>query len=375
MQHVVEEGVLFTPGTKERTKQFVKKEFEKRQNFVKSGRQFLDTFRTFIVDSVKDKSLTKEEGGAYFKEMLHVILFYGQINRPIINPEEILTEGEFVILSERFQGVFQKCKTHLPTRPPYTVLLDAIVAIRKTRDAKDILRCLLDLTNKMDVTNHMGEKCGNNLVSTVISCCYFRKSADNYFGASVSCAAWQHRQIMIDILCCKTWHKDIGWAVCVGNKYNLTAFIFPSGVHSMAFNIYSSAKAIIQERKIKLAEERLGDCLGTRSCEIAGALRENGKLVPKEPCNKCFRMFPDINFDPNPKEHNKANWEYGNCAECESLSQLLNSDDQIVRNLDRTTFPQSPEQLRNEKYDRLNQNLRKFEFRFEDTISYYNNQE
>ncbi|XP_078081760.1 uncharacterized protein LOC144501696 [Mustelus asterias] len=352
---------------------FVQANAAQVQNFVKSENQFFCKFLQFIVNSVQEGRLTKDRGRAYIKEMLHVILFYGQINLPIIKPEEILAQG-FQKFHEKYPDVFQDCKTHLPTRPPYTVLLDAIVEIKGTRNAEDVLRCLLDLTDKMDVTNDKGKQCGNFLVSTVISCCNFNDVAADYFGASVTCMGWMQRKVMINILCCKTWHKDIGWAVCVGNTYNEKAFTFPTGVCSMAFNIYSSAKATEQTKRIEHARARLQHFQMTRSCKIAENLQPFGTLVPREPCKKCFIMFPDICFDPASHNHVDGDWEYGNCAECESLSQLLHSDGEIVQGLMRETFTNSPEMLLNEKYNQLKQNLEKFKFQFGGSMLYYNSQ-
>ncbi|XP_078427232.1 uncharacterized protein LOC144699820 [Cetorhinus maximus] len=355
---------------------FLQRNSTQVQIFVKSGNKFLWTARSFISSSVQEGKLTQDKGSAYFKEILHVILFCGQINNPIITPEEILTEEEIRQLSKKYRDVFQKCATHLPTHPPYTVLLDVVSSISSSRKAEEVLGCLLGLTNEMDVTNDEGGKCENIFVSTVISCCYLDSSANtNYFGASVSCRGRKQKQIMIDILCCHTWHKDISWAVCVGNTYNKKAFGFPVGVRSMAFNIYSPAKATIQKEKIKSVWDRLQHCLMTRSYEISKALEQYGTLVPKAPCMKCFTMFPDIYFDPHSQDHCNGQWEYGNCAECESLSQLLYSNQQIVKLLDRETFQLTPKMLLKVKCDRLECNLRELGFRLLNKILYYNDQE
>ncbi|XP_041073211.1 uncharacterized protein LOC121293863 [Carcharodon carcharias] len=369
----MDERAEYSRARRKRMGDFVRRNSTQVQIFVKSGNKFLSTVRSFISWSVQKGKLTQDKGRTYFKEILHVILFYGQINNPIITPEEILTEKEIEQLSGKYRDVFRKYATHLPTRPPYTVLLDAIVEITETRNAEKVLTCLLNLTNEMDVTNDEGRKCENIFVSTVISCCYLDDSSanTNYFGASVSCRGLKQRQIMIDILCCHTWHKDIGWAVCVGKTYNKNAFGFPAGLCSMAFNIYSSAKATIQEEIIKSAWNRLQRSLMTRSYEISKALEQYGTLVPREPCMKCFTMFPDIYFDPHSQHHGQGQWEYGNCAECESLSQLLYSNQQVVEQLDRKTFQLTSEMLLKVKCDRLECNLRELGFRLLNEILYY----
>ncbi|XP_067914397.1 uncharacterized protein [Heterodontus francisci] len=233
----------------------------------------------------------------------------------------------------------------------------------------------------MVVTDANGNKCGNVFVSTVISYSYFydvaarRQTTDNYFGASVSCKGKKQREIMIDILCCQTWHKDISWAVCIGNTYNRKAFSFPPEVHSMAFNIYTPAQGSGPVNQHNSAPGGLEGGPIDRSLEICTTRRQYGILVPRAPCERCLKMFPDIIYYPNPQAHNDAKWEYGNCAECESLSQLLYANKQIFTGLIRENFPLGFGELINQKQKRLVKNLRSLEFTLANRISFYNSLE
>ncbi|XP_020392952.2 uncharacterized protein LOC109939077 [Rhincodon typus] len=254
------------------------------QVFIRSGHQFLDKVRTFLASAVREGSLQQERARAHFKEILHIILFYGQINRPKIQPQEILQESQNEF-SARYPDVFERCRTHLPTRPPFTVLLDAVVeVVRETRE-ENVLKCLLRQINEMDVTNANNTPCGNIFVSTVINFCYFydtaaKKRTPNYFGASVSCKGRIQREIMIDTLCCRTWHNAISWAVCVGNEYNEHAFEFPPNVVSMAFNIYTPGQSTQGNQRIDRILARFGNRPVPRVLQIVTEVREFGCLVP-----------------------------------------------------------------------------------------------
>ncbi|XP_043541781.1 uncharacterized protein LOC122547214 isoform X3 [Chiloscyllium plagiosum] len=122
------------------------------QIFIKSGHQFLDKVRSFLATAVRENKIQQERARDYFREILHIILFYGQINLPKVEPEEILQESNRQ-LSARYPDIFEMCRTHIPKRPPFTVLLDAIVDIVRTRHEDDVLQCLLLEINDMEVPN------------------------------------------------------------------------------------------------------------------------------------------------------------------------------------------------------------------------------
>ncbi|XP_067860162.1 uncharacterized protein [Heptranchias perlo] len=362
----------------------VKREVPQVQNFIKSGNQFLKMVRSFIANSVRERKLLQDKGKAYFKEILHTILFYGNINRPRIEPEEIFDQREFQLLFSKYPDVFRKYNTHLPTRPPYTVLLDVVVEIMgRNVEKRRVLNCLLDLTKQMVVefTDAKSSKCGNVFVSTVISYSYFRdvdvtnEKTDNYFGASLSCKGRQQRQIMIDILCCQTWHKDISLAVCIGNMNNTHAFLFPPKVHSRAFNIKPSAPSATPDNQHDLAVVGSASVQMPNSLEMSRTPRQLASLVPRAPSKRCLDMFPNIQHDPRPVVQQNPYWEYGNQAECESLNQLLCANQQIVLRLEFLISTTDKNQLQSEligsKLTRLQGNLASLEFNMEHGLLFY----
>ncbi|XP_072415179.1 uncharacterized protein [Chiloscyllium punctatum] len=328
--------------------EFMENDSQCFQIFIKSANQFVHKAMDILVSAANRGDLEQRRAIAYMKEILHIILFYGQINCPKVDPEDIL-QGNTDLLLRYFPDAFEKCCTHLPTRPPFTVLLDAIVDIVGRREEQNVFQCLLLQINEMEVPNAGNGLCKNIFVSAVVNFCYFNDEAtglrnENYFGASVTCAGSIQRKIMIDILCYQTWQRDISWAVCIGNRYNRNAFTFPCQVYSMAFNIYTRGE-------------------GTR-----------GLIARRAPCQKCFTMFPDIEFQLRPSEDERIFWEYGNCAEYESLSQLLYSYPEIALTLHRYRFGIEHTEFLTARYERLEYNLQQLQFEYGPQISFYDSQ-
>uniref|UniRef100_UPI00398EEB3A uncharacterized protein n=1 Tax=Pristiophorus japonicus TaxID=55135 RepID=UPI00398EEB3A len=372
----------------------VKHEDLQLQNFIKSGNQFLKKVRSFFANSVREGKLPQVKAKAYFKEILHTILFFGSINLPVIEPESFFERAEFEQLSTKYPDVFQKHNTHLPTRPPYTVLLDAVVEITGARNVDGVLKCLLGLSEQVvvELTHAKSSKCGNVFVSTVISYCYFlnlyitNEKTDNYFGASVSCKGRQHKEIMIDILCCQTWHKDICLAVCIGNWYKNQALWFPAEVQSMAYNITFNGESSPDPGTAPDNQHDLtvGGSAGAQkpnSSENITSLSQRASLILRGPCERCLEMFPNISYHPSPEYHEHPYWEHGNCAECESLSQLLYANQQIATRLmfyvqrtlllSPTEQIQLPDGLVHRKLRRLGDNLTSLGFNVGEHFSFY----
>uniref|UniRef100_UPI00398EE8E2 uncharacterized protein n=1 Tax=Pristiophorus japonicus TaxID=55135 RepID=UPI00398EE8E2 len=352
---------------------FVRKDVQQLQNFIKSGNQFLKKVRSFFANSVREGKLRQDKAKAYFKEILHTILFQGSINLPVIEPESFFERAEFEQLSTKYPDVFQKHNTHLPTRPPYTVLLDVVVEVTKTRHIDDVLKCLLDLTEQMVVEFTESSKCGNVFMSTVISYCYFwdvdvrRRTTENYFGASVSCKGRKQKEIMIDILCFKTWHSAISMAVCIGNWCNKQAFRFPPEVQSTVLKINSPSKSTTLDSQRYLPS----NVQIPNSLEISRILSQRISLIPRAPYERCQDMLTDINSDPIPV--GEKHCEYGNCAECESLSQILYANPQLAKRLQFLNFStEQMNELIDRKLKRLHDNLKSLGFNVEHEFLFYN---
>ncbi|EMP32441.1 hypothetical protein UY3_10405 [Chelonia mydas] len=115
------------------------------------------------------------------------------------------------------------------------------------------------------------------------------------------------RRIMIELSSIKTWHKAMAYAVHHGNTG--LAITFPEGVWSQAFQFN------VEEQKYQ----------------------------EKSPCGKCQQMFRNVNFCPPPDTPATGDkWQYGNCAEVESLSKLLLGTRVVEEGVQSTRTPPLP---------------------------------
>ncbi|MGH0182337.1 UNVERIFIED_CONTAM: hypothetical protein FKN15_009148 [Acipenser sinensis] len=66
------------------------------------------------------------------QHVLHSIFFLGNINDVKIDPMEFFTHKVGEEIKKKFPEVFEKYDTHLPTRTPFSILLDAVSIILQT---------------------------------------------------------------------------------------------------------------------------------------------------------------------------------------------------------------------------------------------------
>ncbi|XP_041072816.1 uncharacterized protein LOC121293703 isoform X3 [Carcharodon carcharias] len=338
---------------------FMEKNFTGTQISLKSASQFIKIAVKFIQCAVRDRKLSGDRGKQYIKEILHTILFFCQINDPDFEPKDILEES-LELWSCKLPDVFEQYKTHLPTRPPYTILLEIVVDYEESDNTERILDLLSKLNKNMTVEQNSqeGSRCGNGLcfVSRVISCCFFQDldsntKTDNYFGASVSCFGKHQKELMIDILCYHTWNEDISLAVCMALEGHPRALVLRPQVHSIAYPMRDNLN---RPREVHIA---------------------NGKHqlhTPIPPCRKCLDLFPDIGNDLQQRNNVHQFWSYGNCAEVESLNRLLNAHGDISR---REAAPPGDkftlESLKNKRKGRIVHNLKLFKFHLGNKLLFY----
>ncbi|XP_067914400.1 uncharacterized protein [Heterodontus francisci] len=338
---------------------FMERNFLQTQICMKSASQFLKIAVKFIQRAVQDKKLSGDRGKQYIKEILHTILFLCHINLPSFEPQDLLQES-WECWYHKLPDVFKQYETHLPTRPPYTILLEIVVDCKESDNTEEILALLSILNKKMTVeqNSQKGRRCGNNLcfVSTVISCCFFQDlvrgtKTNNYLGASVSCFGKHQKEIMIDILCCQTWNKDISLAVCMALECHEQAIKFHPLVHCTAYSMKDSSNT---ERGV---------------CTANGKHQQH---TPIPPCRKCLTLFPDIGNDLQQRNNDHRFWQYGNCAEVESLSRLLNAHGDISMRLSAPAGERFRwESLILKRKRRLIHNLKLFKFHLGNDLLFY----
>ncbi|XP_048466787.1 uncharacterized protein LOC109939084 isoform X1 [Rhincodon typus] len=342
---------------------FMEKNYSQTQMSLKSAMQFIKISVEFIQCAVGSKKLSRERGKQYVKEILHTILFLCYINNPSFEPRDVLEES-VESWSNKLPDVFEQYKTHLPTRPPYTILLEIVVDLEKSNITELILDTLSSLNTQMTVDQNPqeGRRCGNVFcyISTVISCCFFynlatKQKTDNYFGASVSCFGRHQRELMIDILCYRTWNEDISLAVCMASERMNTglqqAIQFRPIVYCNAYQIKSNSN------------------MQTRTYSGNGKHQQH---TPIPPCRKCLDMFPDIGNNLQQQNNDRAFWPYGNCAEVESLSRLLNAHGYICNRMPAPVGVRFTLQfLKRKRRGRIIHNLKLFNFHVDNNILFY----
>ncbi|XP_028674951.2 uncharacterized protein LOC114664831 [Erpetoichthys calabaricus] len=299
------------------------------QNLVRSASQFITETLIFVRSVVNDGKLSSERAKMYIKEMMHAVLFLLHINMPSIQPNDVMPGKMLETLTKLYYDVFYMYKTHLPLRSPYSVLLDLVVESFNQDEEMDILNCLWGLNEKMLIPRVKNEEqmCGNDFAfaSRVISYCYFQDVVTNnrtkkYFGASIACKGKVQREILIDVSCMKTWNQKVAIGVTTATIKGNKPLRLPPTVHSTAYRminnpLWRNGKEVVRS-------------LETSSSEQADLeLRPMKGYLPMPPCDRCLEIFPNITFNPERMEDNHPpKWEHGNCAECESVSKLLNAD-------------------------------------------------
>ncbi|XP_056406119.1 uncharacterized protein LOC130297561 [Hyla sarda] len=288
--------------TNENNMQFIKKvernREKQRENFVTSGNLFIIVFMNLL----KGAKFRKEVVRHYMERVLHSIFFFGHIHCPPIAPEEFLPETLTERYKEAFPKPFKQYNTHLPRYTPYSILLEYMTKGMEWDDL-DLLSKHLENVNKSLLKSHKekeDEFIANDFAfnaSAVTFCCV--KDSNNAkvlrkaYGSSLSCKGKIERKIMIAVSALHVWDRAVSYAVCcAGQGHPIT---FPERVECMTYSF-------IQRKKIP-------------------------------PCNKCFKMYK-LKAIPEHEAHNKMeHWPYGNCAENESLSRLLQCDEDVRREI------------------------------------------
>ncbi|KAK6477821.1 hypothetical protein HHUSO_G21434, partial [Huso huso] len=232
-------------------------------------------------------------------QLLHSIFFLGSIHILNIKPEEFFLQEEVEslkrILGLKFSEPSEKCNTHLPTRTPFSILLDAVVNI--SQNEEQVKNHLVNVFNNLKLKSSDNKYYNYyTLEATVICITHYEKAnrekTDTFYGASLSCRGDLEKKLMIQLSCLKTWNYAVAYAVSFAQEGG--AVQFPSEVICRSFKRHWTER--------------------------------NYYGVP--PCKNCTSVFQNITFTHRDKnnesaETNKPPWPYGNCAETESLSKLL----------------------------------------------------
>ncbi|XP_044154557.1 uncharacterized protein LOC122941399 isoform X1 [Bufo gargarizans] len=235
----------------------------------------------------------------YFEQVLHSIFFFGYINKKKILPEDFLPEEVISQLKNLFPKPFREYNTHLPYYTPYSILLEYMTRIIGAEDPDLFMQELTKVNQSLwKVCDEQGNQPIANdfaaTASTVSYCCVIDtnngKVLEKAYGASMSCKGKIQREIMIALSALHVWDKAISYAVSSKGKHPIT---FPDRVHCRAYSI----------------------------------IAQRGAYKEKRPCKRCNQLYK-VNFIPGYEADNRE-YPYGNCAENESLSRLLQAETNI----------------------------------------------
>ncbi|XP_037651981.1 uncharacterized protein LOC119503971 [Sebastes umbrosus] len=219
-------------------------------------------------------------------EFLHSIFFLGKLNDPKFIPESLVSnDKEISKMLKDFPRPFALYSSHLPKRSPFSCVLDMIVHLYGENDEKEIRKRLQDFVSEL-------KKGGSNgLFSSTI--CVSQSDipkGTRYYGVSMSTSGCNPRRIMIAASCLSSWDSKVADAVMT---------YYPNKTKNPDF-----------DGTIKLPQHVR--CQAYDICPIK----------EKPPCKSCGNLFGLGTSE-------KKEWPYGNCAEAESLSNLLKDDERV----------------------------------------------
>ncbi|XP_077314952.1 uncharacterized protein LOC143935168 [Lithobates pipiens] len=285
------------PRQNKKTKKSKDKEYLK-QTIRASGATFLEVFQNLLVET----RATGEDAFLYMQRVYHAIFFFGYINDPQVKPEEFVCAREWECIEKVFEKPLAEYKTHLPSQTPYSILLEYITKIYRGK-RESILEELERRNQEFLVKFYDDEK--NQLrpkdfaLSAAVishSCVNDPDSVDTY-GSSIAYKGKVPRMIMIAISTLLVWDKVISYEVRCGKSGH--GIQFPNNVCCYSYKFDTTTQ----------------------------------RYEPISPCTKCKKMYLAKFVPKFEKTGKQEDWRYGNCAETESLSNLLHYNEDIRRTI------------------------------------------
>ncbi|KAM9340502.1 uncharacterized protein ABDE67_016234 [Symphorus nematophorus] len=250
-----------------------------------------DLFRRNAFLVIKEMVVMLKEGKGHRSELvdeiLHSIFFLGKINAPRYTPEYIVSDDDMLnALKGRFPQPFVKYSKDLPRRSPISCVLDMIVYLTGQENEKEIKERLQTLTLELKKDE------ATDLVSNTICVSQRDKTAKSvrYYGVSMSTSGCDPGRIIVAASCLSIWDSYVADAVMT---------YYPSKVKKTYF-----------DGTIKLPKQV--------RCE-AFKIRDGEHM---DPCRSCGNLFGLTTSATQV-------WPYGNCAEPESVSNLLKNEKEV----------------------------------------------
>ncbi|CAK6961018.1 uncharacterized protein LOC128374218 [Scomber scombrus] len=260
------------------------KERKRREEFLKSQEAFRrNAFK--IIKKMLDWCNMTAGSKKFVDEILHSIFSLGKINNPQFLPEMIFADDKQILenLKKTYPKPFELYSTQLPRRSPFSCVMDMIVLQKGQKNENQILQSLRDFIKELEP---------KFLVSSTI--CISQKSnnpnLERYYGVSMSTFGRNPGKIVIAASCCSIWEDYVAGAVMT---------YYPKKEKNPDF-----------DGTIKLPKDV--------RCQAFSLCKEESM----SPCKSCANLFGLQTTD------NKQ-WPYGNCAEAESVSNLLKKENDV----------------------------------------------
>ncbi|XP_073319455.1 uncharacterized protein [Pagrus major] len=263
---------------------FREEEFLKKQNKFRS-------YAFLIIKEMVDMA-SKKHPSKLVDEVLHSIFCLGKITNPEFSPQCILDDNAMLNeLKGRYPRPFALFSSQLPKRSPFSCVLDMIVNLKGQEKENEIGKELRELIQRLKTKERtaLKEDGGTALISSTICVSQRNAAADSvrYYGVSMSTSGRDPGRIIVAASCLSNWDSYVADAVVT---------YYPLKTKKSDF-----------DGTIKLPEQV--------RCQ-AFSLSDG---TPMAPCRSCGNLFGLTTSD-------KQEWAYGNCAEAESLSNLLKNE-------------------------------------------------
>lgn len=253
----------------------------REEEFLEEGDLFRRNAILIIMEMVE---LSPRHPSVFVDEVLHSIFFLGRIKSPPYSPQSILNDEEMLNkLKGRYPRPFVYFSSQLPRRSPFSCVLDMTVQLTGENKEKEIMRKLQKLIVEMKKNE------AKDLISSTICVSQSNMTQDSarYYGVSMSTSGRPPGQIIIAAACLSNWDSYVADAVMT---------YYPQKVKKTYF-----------DGTIKLPLQV--------TCHAYNLSK--GELMP--PCKSCGNLFGLATDDTRV-------WPYGNCAEAESISNLLKKE-------------------------------------------------
>ncbi|XP_026202607.1 uncharacterized protein LOC113155078 [Anabas testudineus] len=299
-----------------------------KEELLKSEDVFRNNALTIIFEMVE---LSNESAAPVelVDEVLHSIFFLGKINQPPFSPEMIFVNDEEMLeeLKLSYPRPFDLYSSQLPKRSPFSCVLDMIVILKEEENENVIMEALQELNRQL----FRGRE-AKPLISSTVCVSQKDKNSVRYYGVSMSTSGSIPGQIVVAASCYSYWDSCVADAVMT---------YYPNTIKKNYF-----------DGTIRLPE--------TIRCQ-AFRLSDRTEILP---CVKCGNLFGLRSSGVN-------KWAYGNCAEVESVSNLVKNEREIkerVRPTSETLTDENRKRVKRSVMNRLKGLLRDVGFTWDNKV-------